>query len=179
MKNNKEKKLQQDKNEKPWFLLIYVVGLIQAIIFGIFGNSIYASGNISYVASSIISYHAFACLMFGIMLIFNTEGLLHSSTGFTSIKGNNNDRVGLQLTQITGAWVIAYAMLSYMVLFFVKNPFVILLLLQIFAIFAQGSEVIIKLKSDKKFGIGPILNTHHIIIQIIGIIFLLSSYSIN
>ncbi len=165
----------EEKQEKPWFLLIYVVDLVQAILFGVFGDSIFAEGTSSYVAGAIISYHAFACLMFALMLIFNTEGLLHSSTGFTSQKGNNNDRVGLQLTQITGAWVMAYALLSYMILFFVPNNFMALVFLMVFAIFAQGAEIIIKLKSDKKFGIGPVLNSHHVIIQVVGLIVLLMS----
>ncbi len=160
----------------PWFLIgIYGVGLLQAIVFFLFADTLFADGATSAAASAILSYHAWACLMFGLMLIFNTEGLLHLSTGFTSQIGNNNDRVGLQLTQICGVWVLAYALVSYLVIFFAPNAFVPVLILQGFAMFAQSSEVLIKVKSDKAFGLGPVINTHHVIIQAIGLMFLLSA----
>ncbi len=161
----------------PWFLVgIYLMGLILSLIFYIFGKKIFAKGTISYESSAIIAYHAFSCFAFGLMLIFNTETLLHSSTGFASVLGSNNDRVALQLTQICGAWVLVYSLLSYLVIFFTKNLFRTALFLHIFAIFSQFSEVIIKYISDGKFGLGPMINTHHVIIQIIGIVFLLFTY---
>ncbi|MDG6882443.1 Uncharacterised protein [Phocoenobacter uteri] len=158
----------------PWFLIgIYLLGMIQAMLFYTFGHKIFAKGTISSESSAIIAYHAWACFVFGLMLIFNTEELLHSSTGFTSILGNNNDRVGLQLTQICGAWVLAYSLLSYCSIFFTKDNAKTALWLHSFAIFAQLSEVLIKYNSDGGiFGLGARINTHHVIIQIIGLLFL-------
>ncbi len=166
-----------ETGQVPWFLVgIYLIGLTQALMLYAFGKKVFAQGTTSKVSSAIITYHAWACFVFGLMLIFNTEELLHSSTGFSSVIGSNNDRVGLQLTQICGAWVLAYSLLSYLTVFFVKNNFRIAVLLHSFAIFAQLSEVFIKLNSDKAFGLGPMINTHHVIIQIIGLIFLLQAY---
>ncbi|PID28077.1 MAG: hypothetical protein CR982_04810 [Candidatus Cloacimonadota bacterium] len=164
--------------EIPWFLVgIYFFGLTQALLLYIFGEKIFAKGTISSESSAIISYHAWACFVFGLMLIFNTEELLHSSTGFASVIGNNNDRVGLQLTQICGAWVLAYSLFSYATIFFTKHNFKTVLLLHIFAIFAQFSEVLIKVNSDGGvFGLGAKINIHHVIIQVIGIVFLFVSY---
>ncbi|MBS9767798.1 MAG: hypothetical protein KGV44_09715 [Flavobacteriaceae bacterium] len=162
----------------PWFLVgIYLFGLAQALLFYVFGKKVFAKGTISSESSAIIAYHAFACFVFGLMLIFNTEELLHSSTGFTSVIGNNNDRVGLQLTQICGAWVLGYSLLSYLTIFLAKNNFTTVLLLHIFAIFAQFSEVLIKINSDGGiYGLGARINTHHIVIQLIGILFLWVAY---
>ncbi|MBS9768746.1 MAG: hypothetical protein KGV44_14580 [Flavobacteriaceae bacterium] len=164
--------------EVPWFLVgIYLFGLTQALLFYAFGKKVFAKGTISSESSAIVAYHAWACFVFGLMLIFNTEELLHSSTGFTSVIGNNNDRVGLQLTQICGAWVLAYSLFSYATIFFTKNNFKTVLLLHIFAIFAQFSEVLIKVNSDGGvFGLGAKINTQHCIIQAIGIVFLLVAY---
>ncbi len=162
----------------PWFLVgIYLFGLAQAMLFYTFGNKLFAKGTISTESSAIIAYHAWACFVFGLMLIFNTEELLHSSTGFTSVIGNNNDRVGLQLTQICGAWVLAYSLFSYATIFFTKNNAQTVLWLHSFAIFAQFSEVLIKYNSDGGvFGLGARINTHHVIIQIIGLVFLCLAY---
>ncbi len=162
----------------PWFLVgIYLFGLVQAMLFYTFGNKLFAKGTLSNEVSAIIAYHAWACFVFGLMLIFNTEGLLHSSTGFTSVIGNNNDRVGLQLTQICGAWVLAYSLFSYATIFFTKNNAKTALWLMIFAIFAQFSEVIIKYHSDGGvFGLGARINSHHVIIQMIGLVFLWLAY---
>ncbi len=162
----------------PWFLVgIYLFGLTQALLFYTFGKKVFAKCTISSESSAIIAYHTWACFVFGLMLIFNTEELLHSSTGFTAVIGNNNDRVGLQLTQICGAWVLAYSLFGYATIFFTKNNFRTVLLLHIFAIFAQFSEVLIKINSDGGiFGLGARINTHHVIVQLIGIIFLVTAY---
>ncbi len=170
--------LSSGKVPIPWFLIgIYLIGLTQAIVFYLFGDKLFAKGIISKISSSAITYHAWACFVFGLMLIFNTEELLHTSTGFTSVIGNNNDRVGLQLTQITGAWVLAFSFLSYGTVFFAKNNFTVALLLHVCAIFAQFSEVLIKLDSDGFFGLGARINTHHVVIQIIALAFLLLAYA--
>ncbi len=164
--------------EIPWFFIgIYLVGLTQAMLFYTFGNKIFAKGTLSREVSAIIAYHAWACFVFGMLLIFNTEGLLNASTGFASVVGNNNDRVGLQLTQICGAWVLAYSLLSYATIFFTKNNAKTALWLMTFAIFAQFSEVVIKFNSDGGvFGLGARINSHHVLIQLIGLVFLWLAY---
>ncbi len=169
--------LSNGKVPIPWFLIgIYLVGLLQAVLFYTFSDKIFAKGTISKISSSAIAYHAWACFVFGLMLIFNTEELLHTSTGFVSVLGNNNDRVGLQLTQICGVWVLAYSLLSYCTISFTKNNVTTALFLHIFAIFAQFSEVLIKINSNGDFGLGAKINTHHVVIQLIGLVFLLVAY---
>ncbi len=164
--------------EIPWFFIgIYLVGLTQAMLSYTFGNKLFAKGTISNEVSAIIAYHAWACFVFGMLLIFNTEGLLNASTGFASVVGNNNDRVALQLTQICGAWVLAYSLFSYATIFFTKNNAKTALWLMIFAIFAQFSEVVIKFISDGSvFGLGARINSHHVLIQLIGLVFLWLAY---
>ncbi len=140
----------------PWFFIgIYLVGLTQAMLFYAFGNKLFAKGTISNEVSAIIAYHAWACFVFGLLLIFNTEGLLNGSTGFVSVVGNNNDRVALQLTQICGAWVLAYSLFSYATIFFEKTA----LWLMIFAIFAMF-WIFLPIHISDVFMDNPAIGTH-------------------
>lgn len=174
-----EKSLEGKRSKRFSMLLIgiYVSGIILSIILGILGNSVFAEGTISNISSTLICYHAWCCLWFGIMLVFWTKTLLLNAMGIMEEpEKNNNDRVGMQLTQICGIWVLAYALLSFTIVFFVPNAVWVLLCLHVFSIFAQGGEVIIKRISDGKFGLGPIINTHHVLVQIVGLFFLLYTY---
>ncbi|PCI06584.1 MAG: hypothetical protein COB73_09865 [Flavobacteriaceae bacterium] len=156
---------------------IYVSGMIISLFVGIYGDSVFASGTVNNISSATIFYHAWCCLLFGIMLIFGTKDLWLNLMG---VKGepekSPNDRAGLLLTQICGLWVMAYAFVSFGIIFFVPNAIWALFILHIVSIFAQGGEVIVKVISSKKFGFGPIINTHHVIIQLIGLLFFLVTY---
>lgn len=119
----------------------------------------------------LFAYHTFCSFFWSLTLLADAPGV-HKHIGKVEMTDSPEGRSAVLMTQLFGSSVFAYALIS----FYLTNPAspypkagsTPLFAFQLFAMVAQTLEGYFKLSMDPGRLIGPILNTHHCLILLLG-----------